>query len=95
MQNWEPYPNTYTNPQGIERIEGKKELKPTDVVQSRGKFLERFDWTDTLITNFEKQAVQNILVEYHDVFARHRLDIGMNTEFTVKLTPKNNKAVYN
>ena len=29
----------------------------------------------------EKQAVEDIVVEYHDIFARHRMDIGMNTEF--------------
>ena len=53
------------------------------------------DWTDTLPTESEKHAVQNILVEYHDIFARHRLDIGMNTEFKVRLTPKDDKADYN
>ena len=42
----------------------------------------------------EKQAIENILVDYHDIFARHRVDIGMNTEFKVKLTPKEDKAVY-
>ena len=42
----------------------------------------------------EKQAIEDILVEYHDIFARHRMDIGMNTEFNVKLTPKNDKALY-
>ena len=30
----------------------------------------------------------------HDMFARHRKDIGMNTEFKVRLTPKDDKAVY-
>ena len=58
------------------------------------EFLKRFDWTDTLLTETEKQAVEDILVEYHDIFARHRMDIGMNTEFKVKLTPKSDKAVY-
>ena len=58
------------------------------------EFLKRFDWTDTLLTETEKQAVEDILVDYHDIFARHRLDIGMNTEFKVKLTPKDDKAVY-
>ena len=58
------------------------------------KLLERFDWTDTLLRETEKHAVENILVEYHDIFARHRRDIGMSTEFKVKLTPKDDKAVY-
>ena len=58
------------------------------------KFVKRFDWTDTLLTEPEKHAVENILVDYHDIFARHRMDTGMNTEFKVRLTPKDNKAVY-
>ena len=58
------------------------------------EFLKRFDWTDTLLTATEKQAVEDILVEYHDIFARHRKDIGMNTEFKVKITPKVDKVVY-
>ena len=43
----------------------------------------------------EKQAIEDILVEYHDIFARHRRDIGMNTDFKVKLTPKDDEAVFN
>ena len=58
------------------------------------EFLKQFDWTDTLLTETEKEAVEDILVEYHDIFARHRMDIGMNTEFKVKLTPKDDKVVY-
>ena len=29
-----------------------------------------------------------------DIFARHRTNIGMNTEFKVKLTPRDDKVVY-
>ena len=58
------------------------------------EILKRFDWTDTLLTETEKQAVEDILVEYHDIFAGHRMDIGMNTEFKKRLTPKDDKAVY-
>ena len=58
------------------------------------EFFERFDWIDTLLTETEKQAVEDILVEYHDIFARHRMDIGMNTVFKVKLTPKDDKTIY-
>ena len=58
------------------------------------KFLKRFDRTDTLFTETEKHAVEDILVEYLDVFAKHAMDIGMNTEFKVRLTPKDDKAVY-
>ena len=78
----------------LRKSQRKKKLKPKDDIESRLEFLKRFDWTDTLLTKTEKQAVEDILVEYHDIFARHRMDIWMNTEFKVKLTPKDNKAVY-
>ena len=72
----------------------KEKLNPKDDIKSKVEVLKRFDWTDTLFTEAEKQAVEDILVEYHDIFARHRMDIGMNTEFNVRLTPKDDKAVY-
>ena len=30
-------------------------------------------------------------MEFHDIFARHRFDIGINTEFKVQLTPLDNR----
>ena len=72
----------------------KEKLNPQESTESRNKFTKRFDWTDTLLTKTEKQANEDILVEYHDIFTRHRMDIGLNTEFKVKLTPKDNEAVY-
>ena len=75
-------------------LKDKEKLNPQQSTESQNKFLKRFDWTDTLFTEMEKQAIENILVDYHDIFARHRMDIGMNTEFKVKLTPKDDKAVY-
>ena len=75
-------------------MQRKEKLNPKDDIESRAEFLKRFDWTDTLLTETEKQAVEDILVEYHDIFSRHRMDIGINTEFRVKLNPKDDKAVY-
>ena len=71
-----------------------EKLNPKDDIEPLLEFPKRFDWTDTLLTETEKQAVEDILVDYHDMFARHRIDIGMNTEFKVKLFPKDDKAVY-
>ena len=82
----------------LNELKDKEKLNPQESTEYRTKFLKRFDWTDTLLTETEKQAIEDILVEYHDIhdiFARHRMDIGMNTEFKVKLTPKDDKAVYN
>ena len=78
----------------LNELKDKEKLNVQESKESRNKFLKRFDWTNTLLTETEKQAIENILVEYHDIFARHRMDIGMNTEFKVKLSPKDDKAVY-
>ena len=78
----------------LNELKDKDKLNPQENSESRNRFLKRFDWTDTLLTETEKQAIEDILVDYHDIFARHRMDIGMNTEFKVKLTLKDNKVVY-
>ena len=66
-------------------------LNPTENAEPQMKFLERFDRTDRLLAETEKQAVEKSLVDYHDIFARK--DIGMNKEFKAKLTPKIDQAV--
>ena len=76
------------------KIEDKEKLNPQESTESRNKFLKQFDWTDKLLTETEKQAIEDILVNYRDIFARHRMDHGMITKFKVKLTPKDNKAIY-
>ena len=42
----------------------------------------------------ESTRIEDILVEFYDIFARHRLDICMNEEFKVKLTPKHDSLAY-
>ena len=58
------------------------------------KFFSHFDWTDTTLSPFEKQHTEEILVQYHDIFARRRFDIGTNREFKAKLTPNDDRPVY-
>ena len=102
---WFPSPENLGNTEDHTRIQTRilKELRelqrkekpnPKDDIESRMEFLKRFDWTVTLLTEIEKQAVVDILVECHYIFAGHRIDIGMNTDFKVKVTPKDDKAVY-
>ena len=54
-----------------EMNELKKKLNPQESKESQNKFLKRFDWTDALLTETEKQTIEDILVDYHDIFARH------------------------
>ena len=71
-----------------------EKLNPPQGRELRNQFPKRLEWTNTLLPETVKQAIEDILVEYHDIFARHRKDIGMNSEFKVKLTPKDDKTLY-
>ena len=62
----------------LRELQQKEKLNPKDDTESIIEFLKQFDWTDTLLNEDEKHAVEDILVEYHDIFSRHRMDIGMN-----------------
>ena len=48
-----------------------------------------------MLTENEKQAIEYFLVENHDIFAKHRMDTWMNTEFKVKPTLKDEKDLFN
>ena len=78
----------------MKELKEKEKLNRQESTETRNKSLKRIDWTDTLLSATQKQALEEILVDYHNFFARHRMDIGMITEFKVKLTPKDDKAVY-
>ena len=71
-----------------------EKLNPKDNEESKTKFLANFDWSDTTLNPFERQKIEAILVEYHDIFARHRFDIGTNRQFKVKLTPNDDRPAY-
>ena len=71
-----------------------EKLDPTKNDESRNKFLAMFKWTDSLITGKDRDSLENTIVEFHDIFARHRLDIGMNTQLKVSLTPQDDKPVH-
>ena len=78
----------------LNELKETEKLNPTDTTEITEKIPERFNWTDAKLTETEQRGVEDILVEYHDILARHRMDFAMNTEFKVKLTPKDDKVVY-
>ena len=53
-----------------------------------------FDWKDSMLQQHEIRQIEALLVEFYDIFARHRFDIGMNEEFTIELTPKDDSPAY-
>ena len=75
----------------LRELEQREKLNPLEDTTSRDQFLSYFDWTDSTLQPDANQAVENLLVEFHDIFARHRFDIGIITEFKVQLTPLDNR----
>ena len=58
------------------------------------EFFFNFDWTDSRLQTNETARIENPLVEFHDIFARHRFDIGMSEELEVKLRQKDDSPAY-
>ena len=65
---WFPTPENPGNPEDhtpiqtrilkeLNELKDKEKLNPQESRESRNKFLKRFDWTDTLLTETEKQEV--------------------------------------
>ena len=51
-------------------LEEREKLNPQfESAESQIKILKHFDWTDTLLTELEKQAIGDTLGDYHDIFA--------------------------
>ena len=83
---WFPTPENPGNPeehtpiqerilQELQALQDLETLDPTKDPESRAKFLENFDWKDSTLTPEDKVKIQDLLVEFHDVFARHRFYI--------------------
>ena len=78
----------------IREVEQLEKLNPLEDTISRDQFLSNFSWTDSTLQRDAKKMVEHLLVEFHDIFARHRFDIGINTEFKVQLTPFDDRPAY-
>ena len=77
----------------LRALEQLEKLNPLENTNSRNQILSNFNWTDYTLQPEAKQAVENLLVEFHDIFARHRFDIGTNTDFKVQLRQLDNRPV--
>ena len=45
-------------------------------------------------TTARGKCIESLLVEFHDIFGRHRFEIGFNEKDTVKLTPDDDSPAY-
>ena len=78
----------------LRELEQIEKLNPLGNSNSRNQYLSNFVWTDSTLQPEAKQAVENLIVEFHDILARHRFDNGINTEFKVQLAPLDNRPAY-
>ena len=78
----------------LQNLQELEKLNPQDDIESRKQFLANFDWADSTLNPTEIAQIEELLVEFHDIFARHRFDIGMNEDFKIKLTPKDDSPAY-
>ena len=78
----------------IRELIQKEKLDPTKDPESRKHFLDMFQWEGSQIEGNDRKQLEQTIVEYNDIFARHRLDIGINNSFKVKLTPKDERPIY-
>ena len=69
-------------------------MDPTVNEEQRQEFVANFQWEQSNLSQHERQTIEALLVLYHDIFARHRLDVGINTEFKIMLTTKHDEPVY-
>ena len=45
----------------LNELKDKEKLNPQESTESRKEFLKRFDWTDTLLTETDKQAIEDLV----------------------------------
>ena len=96
-RKWYPTPDTCSDPTKLNKLERRiydeiielrriESLDPTKKEETREQFLSEFKdtWTDSLLSPEQIERMKDNLVSYQSVFARHRFDIGINTEFKIK-----------
>ena len=102
---WYPTPETCSSPDQLNVIERRiydeilalrelEKLDPSKSDEQRMNFLKNFTWDNSLLIPSQRLQVEELLVKYNSIFARHHFDNGMNTDFKVKLTPQHEEPVY-
>ena len=71
-----------------------KKLNPQDDEPHKKTFLAKFDWSQAAFSPEERQQIEEFFLEFHDIFAKHRFDIGKNRQFKVKLPPNDDRTAY-
>ena len=78
----------------ILQLQRQEKMDPKNNEADKLEFLKKFSWDTCVLKADQKRQLEEFLVEYHDVFAKHRFDVGYNTELKIKLTPEHPLPVY-
>ena len=73
------------------QLENLYQWNPLEDRDSRNQFLSNFDWTNFTPDSVAEKAVEVLLVDFHNIFARKCCDVGDNTAFKVQLAPLENR----
>ena len=71
-----------------------EKLDPKGNHQDKITFLSKFQWEKSALNDEQKAVVGELLVEFSDIFAKHRFDVGYNTDLKIKLTPERSIPIY-
>ena len=102
---WFPTPETCPNPEMLSPLEREifdqiqnfqmlEKIDPKASSEYRAQFLQQFSWENSVLEKGQKLQVEELLVEFSDIFAKHRFDVGFNTELKIRLTPEHELPVY-
>ena len=102
---WFPTPETCPDPTNLSplqreifeqllKLQEMEKLDPKGNHQDKITFLSKFPWEKSALNDEQKAVVGELLVEFSDIFAKHRFDVGYNTELEIKLTPEGSIPIY-
>ena len=57
-------------------------------------FFKQFNWSKSVLTKEQRSLVECLLIEFSDIFAKHRFDVGYHTEIITKFTPGHELPLY-
>ena len=95
---WFPTPEKCQNPENlpplqkkifdnISQLQQRDSINPQCNENDKETFLKQFDWSKSSLNPDQIAEMQHLLIEYFDILAKHRFDVGYNTELKVKSTP--------
>ena len=102
---WFPTPETCQNPELLPQIQrdiydqilhfqGLEKLEPKTKCQDRLTFIKNFKWENSVLTEDQRSKVEDLLVDFSDIFAKHRFDVGYNSDLKIKLKPEHTRPLY-